>query len=283
MITTKSKPEATKQIFVVPLINPSATIIKGWEEEVNKDEKVKMQKFVFPKPRRLKNSVAEIYAVAGIYHPKGEWGIQCIDNNNNEDVKKLSYITVSNYDEEAGECPYYGIWTDLELEKTEATFKQMQHMAQPMLGVGSFIYRLNKGRPEFLLSRRVKGPLNYINLLSNFGGAVDLGESYDDALRREIAEEIGLQISEDVDLNLIHTDTTVVHMDGQGYIYHAFSLTYSYMLSHNETVTDMEPHKTRDFGWYSIDHLTEHPEDLTPLCRAAFQKWLEQYYQVGGA
>lgn len=65
-----------------------------------------------------------------------------------------------------------------------------KYPSRPIVGVGAFIFR--GGGEEVLVVRRGAPPR--MGVWSVPGGAVEIGERLEDALRREIAEETGLDV-----------------------------------------------------------------------------------------
>lgn len=63
-----------------------------------------------------------------------------------------------------------------------------EYPSQPIVGVGAVILRDN----DVLLVRRGKEPLKGVWSLP--GGALELGENLEDGIRREIREEVGLEV-----------------------------------------------------------------------------------------
>lgn len=155
--------------------------------------------------------------------------------------------------------------------------KILQTSDFPVSGVGAFIIRHTEaGTTECLLARRTKGPPSYLNRLSNFGGAVDLGETIWESLRRELSEEVNLLIPKEPVGGYLSFDETIERWRDAG-IYHAFSTTYAFIVNDPEVIESIcnkEPQKATDFGWYDLEWLKTHREDLTPLLSDSLDAYL---------
>ncbi len=68
------------------------------------------------------------------------------------------------------------------------TEAERRYPNRPLVGVGAIIFRRNR----ILMAQRGKDPLK--GWWSLPGGALELGESLEDAVRREVLEETGLQV-----------------------------------------------------------------------------------------
>lgn len=68
------------------------------------------------------------------------------------------------------------------------TEAERRYPKRPLVGVGAILFR----RGRILMARRGKAPLK--GWWSLPGGAVELGESLEDAVRREVLEETGLEV-----------------------------------------------------------------------------------------
>lgn len=68
------------------------------------------------------------------------------------------------------------------------TEAERRYPGRPLVGVGAIIFR----RDRILMAQRGKEPLK--GWWSLPGGALELGESLQDAVRREVLEETGLQV-----------------------------------------------------------------------------------------
>jgi 8-oxo-dGTP pyrophosphatase MutT (NUDIX family) len=100
-------------------------------------------------------------------------------------------------------------------------------------------------------------------LFSNFGGAVELGEPKWDALRRELKEEVNFDIGEVRAMPNSFNETIHEYLNDQ--FYHAYSTTWAFEVTDWSGIKNMEPHKTRDFGWVPLDWLIKNEDETTSL------------------
>ena len=207
-----------------------------------------------------------------LLHSETEEGQSAID--------KIGSVMVSKEIENGLPFSYRPVFICGEVEEKYSRTKHIiQRMSQPTAGVGAFIMRKDEeGKVSILLGRRVKGPYEYLNRLSNFGGAADLGEDIASALVRELKEEVNL----DVDVNSVNQpvsfDETIYKWKWAeeaveaAKFYHAYSHTFAFMIESKELLEQIqcnEPEKTRSFGWYSIDWVLNNLDDCTPLLRSS--------------
>lgn len=171
------------------------------------------------------------------------------------------------------QCRYFPLYESPTIEAMYSNRPQFQVTQHLTSGVGAIIWRYSGMRREFLLARRSKGPMAYLNRLSNFGGAIDHGELSRHALSREIEEETGLVFHPESFTYVDDNETVGKYNDGN--IYHANSRTFSVRFDGNPSdAVNMEPEKARNFGWYSEDFIRENWDDLTQLCCQSFRIFL---------
>lgn len=129
------------------------------------------------------------------------------------------------------------------------------------VGVGAII--LNDAGWLFLARR---GPLakNERGLWEFPGGSVEFGERLEDALRREIREEFGIEIKIGP---LIDVVDHILPEEGQ----HWVSPTYLCRLSGGSPQI-LEPGKCTEIGWFPVDHL---PSQLTIISRENLSHFLQ--------
>ena len=89
--------------------------------------------------------------------------------------------------------------------------------SQPVIGVGAIVVQ----QDEVLLIRRGKAPQK--GLWSLPGGALELGESLDQAVRREVLEETGLEVRV---LEFAGAFERITKDDGEAVQYHYVLLDY---------------------------------------------------------
>jgi ADP-ribose pyrophosphatase YjhB (NUDIX family) len=116
---------------------------------------------------------------------------------------------------------------------------------KPEAGCGAAI-RDSEGR--LLLIQRLREP--EAGAWGLAGGKIDFGERAEDTARREIAEELGIEIEI---LHLACIAETIDRGDGR----HWIAPVYEARISAGEP-QNLEPEKHGGWGWYSLDALPEH-------------------------
>ena len=131
----------------------------------------------------------------------------------------------------------------------------------PAVAVAVFIQRAD-GR--VLLIRRAKEP--GAGLLAPPGGFIDIGERAEDAVHREVLEEVGLRIT---GLRFLCSQPNEYHYGGV--IYPVLDLFFT--ATATETQAACDPEEVRAIEWHAAQELQG--EALAfPSMRAAWQEWI---------
>ncbi len=128
------------------------------------------------------------------------------------------------------------------------------------VGVGGVIFN-STGR--VLLALRGREARNETGKWEFPGGAVEFGETLEDALKREIREEYGIEI--DVE-KLIDVVNHIIPAERQ----HWVSPTFICRLANGMPVI-REPHKCEQIGWFTLDEIED--LDLTIASRKSFESF----------
>lgn len=130
------------------------------------------------------------------------------------------------------------------------------------VSVGAFIIN-NKG--EILLTKRSKKTRNEQGKWEAPGGAVKFNETREKAIKREIKEELGidikiikvLQVTDDILLN---------------YKQHWLATTYIAKIEKKQIPKILEPEKCDNIGWFSLNNLPKPISYITSLDLKAYEK-----------
>ncbi len=129
------------------------------------------------------------------------------------------------------------------------------------VGVGAIIVD-NQGR--LLLARRGTKAKNERGLWEFPGGSVELGETLAEALRREMREEFGIEITVGELLDVIDH---ILKEEGQ----HWVSPTYICTIASGEPYI-REPEKCAEIGWFHTDEI---PKELTQITRQNLTHYIQ--------
>ena len=128
------------------------------------------------------------------------------------------------------------------------------------VGVGAIIVD-NRGR-LFLARRGIKAK-NESGLWEFPGGSVEFGETMAEALRREMREEFGIEITVGELLDVVDH---ILKEEGQ----HWVSPTFLCTITSGEP-SIMEPEKCAEIGWFRPDEV---PKELTQISRENLAHYL---------
>lgn len=134
------------------------------------------------------------------------------------------------------------------------------------IGVGGGVLILNENN-EALLIRRAGNARNEAGVWSKPGGTIDYGERAVDAMKREIKEELNVDI--EITGLLPYTDHIIVE-DNQ----HWLALNFIAEIVGGE-LKNMEPHKCDKIAWFPLDQL---PEKVTQTTREPITDYLVGKY-----
>jgi len=139
-----------------------------------------------------------------------------------------------------------------------------EYPSQPLPGVGAVIVRGS----HVLLVKREEEPSK--GLWSIPGGLVELGESVEDACRREVKEETGIDIQIE---KLLDVASSIIR-DGQGRIRFHYVLTF--FLARPLTIAAAPHSDVSEVRWVRLDELQSYQmakaaRDLLPRVGAAKQ------------
>ena len=129
------------------------------------------------------------------------------------------------------------------------------------VGIGAIIVD-NQGR--LLLARRGTKAKNERGLWEFPGGSVELGETLAEALRREMREEFGIEITVGELLDVIDH---ILKEEGQ----HWVSPTYICTIASGEPYI-REPEKCAEIGWFHTDEI---PKELTQITRQNLTHYIQ--------
>lgn len=129
------------------------------------------------------------------------------------------------------------------------------------VGVGALI--LNE-RGEVFMARRGPQAKNERGLWEFPGGSVEFGERLEDALKREIREEYGVEIAVGPLLDVVDH---ILPAEGQ----HWVSPTYICRITAG-VPRIREPEKCTELGWFALDAV---PQDMTSISRHNLEHYRE--------
>jgi len=119
------------------------------------------------------------------------------------------------------------------------------------IGVGCGALIVNENN-EVLLTKRGEKSRNNIGAWTQPGGSVEFGEKIEDAILREIREEVGVDIEL---LRLLVVTSHIMPEEGQ----HWVPATYLAKIKSGEP-KNLEPGKISEVKWFNINEV---PENLT--------------------
>jgi ADP-ribose pyrophosphatase YjhB (NUDIX family) len=132
------------------------------------------------------------------------------------------------------------------------------------IGVGCGAFIVNE-KNEVLLMKRGKKSKNNVGCWSLPGGAVEFNEHFHDAVKREIFEELGLEIEV---LKLLVLADDILPEQGQHWVTPQFLCRIV-----GGTLRNKEPEKCDEIGWFSVDTF---PTPLNPLTQQALNVYLKK-------
>jgi len=124
------------------------------------------------------------------------------------------------------------------------------------VGVGCGALIVND-KNETLLLKRTSKTRNRAGFWSKPGGGVEFGEKVEDAVKREIKEELGVEIEL---VKFLGFTQDIIKEENQ----HWVSFNYLAKIIGGE-VKNMEPEKHEEIKWFSIDHLPEKITEFTTI------------------
>lgn len=127
------------------------------------------------------------------------------------------------------------------------------------VGCGALIIN---DRNEVLLLKRGKKTRNQTGLWCQPGGGVDFGETVKEAIKREIKEELGIEI--ELIKYLCYTDQVMESEDQ-----HWVAISYLAKIEKGEP-RNLEPHKHEEIKWFPILDLPKDLSDTTIDSTKAF-------------
>lgn len=135
-----------------------------------------------------------------------------------------------------------------------------EYPARPICGVGAII----KQGEQVLLIRRGKAPR--LGEWSIPGGAVELGETLHEAIRREVREECGIEI----EIERVADAIDIIQRDSEGRIQYHYAI-----VDFVATFLSGEPRPSSDVTeavWVAAGELAKYP--MNPQTRAVIEKAL---------
>ncbi|MBT5029747.1 NUDIX domain-containing protein [archaeon] len=119
------------------------------------------------------------------------------------------------------------------------------------IGVGCGAHIINENN-QILLIKRNKNCRNKANHWSIPGGGINFFEKIDEALKREIKEELGIDIQI---IQLISITDDIIKEENQHWISPQFLCKII-----KGTPINLEPHKCEEIRWFDLDKI---PENIT--------------------
>lgn len=130
------------------------------------------------------------------------------------------------------------------------------------VSVGALIFN-DKG--EILLNKRSQQARNARGCWEAIGGRVHFGETREEAIRREVKEEFGVEITIESEL---HTADEILTKEKQ----HWVATSYIARIKDRKEPKILEPDKCDAIGWFSLDNLPSPLSYITKVDLAAYKK-----------
>lgn len=134
------------------------------------------------------------------------------------------------------------------------------------IGIGAGVLILNEDESKTLLLLRSKNTKNEPGTWSRPGGTIEYGETIEESLRREVREEVGIEIT-----NLEYTNIVDHFIPERNE--HWISLGYKAKIAPSQTPRNMEPNKCDDLRWFAKDEL---PSNLYRGSDEAIRMWRDK-------
>lgn len=123
------------------------------------------------------------------------------------------------------------------------------------------------GQGRVLLQKRSQNARDERGRWDNGGGALEFGETFEDAVRREVKEEFGVEAQELIPLSVYNN---LRNQDGVAT--HWVAIPYAVRVNPEE-VKIGEPHKVDEIGWFAPDALPQprhtHLETMVQMAAGA--------------